>query len=51
MTDQQLEAMFLEWWQQSYPTKPGPHALMTHLGWERHLLERAGVEQQPQEVE
>lgn len=38
-TDSQLEVLFRTWWQQSYPTPPGPHALMTHIGWARFLLE------------
>lgn len=48
-TDTELEAAFREWWAQSYPTPPGTHALMTHLGWARHLLEQAGVQQQQRE--
>jgi hypothetical protein len=32
--------MFTAWWLESYPTRPGPHALMTHLGWGRFLLEQ-----------
>ena len=38
-TDSQLEVLFRTWWQQSYPTPPGPHALMTHIAWGRFLLE------------
>ena len=39
-TDSQLEVLFRTWWQQSYPMPPGPHALMTHIGWARFLLEQ-----------
>jgi hypothetical protein len=38
MTDTELEALFRDWW--PYPAPPGSHALMTHLGWGRFLLER-----------
>lgn len=40
MSDADLEVMFTAWWLESYPTRPGPHALMTHLGWGRFLLEQ-----------
>ena len=40
MNDAELEAMFRIWWLESYPTPPGPHALMTHLAWARFLLEK-----------
>ena len=46
MTDEQLTELFRAWWQQSYPTPPGPHALMTHTAWARFLLERLGQGQQ-----
>jgi hypothetical protein len=49
VTDPQLEQLFRRWWAESYPTPPGPHALITHLGWARHLLERV-QEQQQREV-
>lgn len=49
VTDADLEAAFRAWWAESYPTPPGPHALMTHLGWARHLLKQAGQQQQEQE--
>jgi len=49
MTDTDLTLLFQEWWKQSYPTPPGQHALATHVGWGRYLLERAGVMQQQQE--
>lgn len=45
-TDSQLEVLFRTWWQQSYPTPPGPHALMTHIGWARFLLQQAGQQQE-----
>lgn len=39
-TDAQLEVLFRTWWGTSYPTPPGNHALMTHLGWARFLIEQ-----------
>lgn len=39
-TDCELEVLFRTWWQQSYPTPPGTHALMTHMGWARFLLKQ-----------
>lgn len=39
ITDAELQDRFRAWWQQSYPTPPGPHAVMTHVSWARHLLE------------
>ena len=50
MTDNEMEVLFRTWWQQSYPTPPGPHALITHISWGRFLLEQAGKQQQ-REVE
>lgn len=38
ITDTQMAEMFRKWWMESYPTPPGNHALMTHMGWGRHLL-------------
>ena len=38
MNDTELESYFIAWWRESYPSPPGTHALMTHLGWGRHLL-------------
>lgn len=49
ITDAELEELFRAWWAESYPTPPGPHALMTHIGWARHLLDQAGVQQQQPE--
>lgn len=40
MNDDQLEVLFRTWWQQSYPTPPGTHALITHIGWARFLLDQ-----------
>ena len=42
MTDTELETIFRKWW--PYPAPPGTHALMTHTGFGRHLLERIGHE-------
>lgn len=39
-TDAELEEQFRAWWAESYPTPPGPHALMTHIGWARFLLKQ-----------
>jgi hypothetical protein len=47
MTDNEMEVLFRTWWQQSYPTPPGPHALITHIGWGRFLLQM--IEQQQQQ--
>jgi hypothetical protein len=44
--DAELEQMFRQWWADSYPTPPGNHVLMTHLGWGRFLLEQTGEQQQ-----
>lgn len=49
MTDNQLEVLFRTWWSTSYPTPPGSHALMTHLGWARFLLEQLAKQQREQE--
>jgi hypothetical protein len=51
MTDNELEVLFRSWWSASYPgAPPGQHALATHLGWARFLLQRV-QEQQQREVE
>lgn len=47
MTDSELEVLFRTWWQQSYPTPPGPHALITHIGWARFLLEQTQQRREP----
>jgi hypothetical protein len=49
MTDNQIEVLFRTWWQQSYPTPPGTHALITHIAWARFLLEQTAQQQQQQE--
>jgi hypothetical protein len=50
MTDSQLETLFREWWLESYPIPPHKHALMTHLAWGRHLLNKIEYEsQQPKQ--
>jgi hypothetical protein len=46
MTDTELTLLFQQWWRQSYPTPPGQHALATHVGWGRYLLERVQGQQQ-----
>lgn len=48
MTDVQLAEMFHAWWRESYSIPPAPHALMTHLSWARHLLQRVQEQQQQQ---
>ena len=50
MTDIELEALFRQWWAEAgYTAPPGPHALMTHLGWARWLLQQQ--DQRQREVE
>ena len=49
LTDSELEVLFRTWWAQSYPTPPGNHALMTHIGWARFLLEQSGHRGQQRE--
>ena len=44
MTDVELEKLFRSWWSESYPTPPGNHALITHLGWARFLLQQQAAE-------
>lgn len=51
MNDNDLTLLFQEWWKQSYPTPPGQHALATHVGWARFLLEQVHGQQQEREVE
>lgn len=53
MTDNQLEVLFRSWWSQAGYTNapPGTHALMTHLGWGRYLLEHLEQERQRREQE
>ena len=45
VTDVQLEHQFRQWW--PYPAPPGPHALMTHVAWGRHLLGYSQKVEQP----
>ena len=33
-----LEAVFIEWWKQSYPFNPGGHAIMTHTAFAKYVL-------------
>jgi hypothetical protein len=50
MTENEMEVLLRTWW--PYPAPPGTHALMTHLGWGRFLLEQIKEqEQQQREVE
>jgi hypothetical protein len=49
MNANEMEVLFRTWWQQSYPTPPGTHALMTHLGWGEFLLNHLQVNQQQRE--
>ena len=32
------EAVFIEWWKQSYPFNPGAHAIMTHTAFAKYVL-------------
>ena len=51
MNDTDMESLFRQWWKDSFPqAPPGPHALRTHLGWGRFLLEQV-QEQKHREVE
>lgn len=49
MNDTELEAMFRRWWAESYPTPPGTHALITHLGWARFLLQQQAQTLDPEQ--
>jgi hypothetical protein len=49
MPDHEIEALFRQWWASSYPTPPGPHALMTHTAFGRHLLELIQQQQQQEQ--
>ena len=33
-----LQAVFIEWWKDSYPFKPGAHAIMTHTAFAEYVL-------------
>ena len=49
MTDPQLEALFRSWWSESYPgAPPGAHALATHLGFARWILQQQNQQQREQ---
>lgn len=39
MNTESLRAAFLDWWQDSYATPPGVHAIMTHTAFAEHILE------------
>ena len=42
MTDAQLNDLFLEFWEDSYPkVKPGVHAISTHVAFARQALDVA----------
>ena len=47
ITDTELERIFRSWWAESYPTPPGPHALLIGVGFGRHLLDHL-QHQQPE---
>lgn len=50
--DSELEVLFRSFWSASYAgAPPGPHALMTHIGWARFLLQELGQQGQQREVE
>lgn len=44
LTDKEVEVLFRSWWQQSYPTPPGSHSLMTHVSWGQFLLQKARLQ-------
>lgn len=47
MTDTELTDLFCQWWKASFPhSPPGQHALATHVGWGRFLLQQQGQQQQ-----
>lgn len=33
-----LQAVFIEWWKDSYPFNPGAHAIMTHTAFAEYVL-------------
>ena len=35
---EKMEAIFKEWWKQSYSFNPGAHAIMTHTAFAEHVL-------------
>lgn len=55
LTETEMEVLFRTWWGTSYPTPPGNHAVMSHIGWgqflQKHLAENGGAQANPPEVE
>ncbi len=41
---EQIDALFRQWWLESYPAAPGVHAAMTHTGFAAWLLQRQQLE-------
>lgn len=39
MIENEIEAAFIKWWQESYGRPPGSHAVMTHVSFAAHLVE------------
>jgi hypothetical protein len=35
-----MEAVFRDWWQDSYGRPPGTHAVMTHVAFAKHVLQQ-----------
>ena len=47
MNSEYFESLFRQWWAESYATPPGPHAVMTHVGFASVIHEagkREGIE-------
>jgi hypothetical protein len=42
MTTPSTPETFKQWWAESYPTPPGPHAITTHVAYGEWLLRRQG---------
>lgn len=55
MTESEMEVLFRTWWGTSYPTPPGNHAVMSHMGWglflQQHLAANGSARTNPPEVE
>ena len=52
MSDADLEVLFRSWWSASYSAAPpGTHALITHIGWARFLLEQQAAAKRPTVME
>ena len=49
MTNETIRIAFQEWWNDSYGTVPGVHALMTHVAFGEHLLHLSEV-MEPEEA-